>query len=80
MMQYFMLLLYEQMHYAQSLGSIFDMPGTQVQEEKISRYLLEIFWEIVNVIGEMLKIDCIELFEEIMRLFSPVFEKKPAAW
>ncbi len=88
-MQYIMLLLYKQMHYGQSLGSIFDMLGSQVQEETISRYLLEIFWEIVNVIGEMLKIDCIELFEEIirdnqraeeiMRLFSPVLEKKSAA-
>ncbi len=89
MMQYIMLLLYKQMHYGQSLGSIFDVLGSQVQEENISRYLLEIFWEIVNVIGEMLKIDCIDLFEEIirdnqraeeiMRQFSPVLEKKPAA-
>ena len=89
MMQYIMLLLYKQMNYGQSLGSIFDMLGSQVQEENISRYLLEIFWEIVNVIGEMLKIDCMYLFEEIirdnqraeeiMRLFSPVLEKKPAA-
>ena len=65
------------------------MLGTQVQEENISRYLLEIFWEIVNGIGEMLKIDCMDLFEEIirdnqraeeiMKLFSPVLEKKPAA-
>ncbi len=75
--------------FGKNLGSIFDMPGTQVQEENISRYLSEIFWEIVNVIGEMLKIDCIDLFEEIirdnqraeeiMRLFSPVLNKKPAA-
>jgi len=51
--------------------------------------LLEIFWEIVIGIGELLKVDCMELFEEmirdnqraeeIMRLFSPVFEKKSAA-
>lgn len=50
---------------------------------------MEIFWEIVNGIGEILKIDCIELFEEIirdsekaeevMRLFSPLLEKKQAA-
>lgn len=50
---------------------------------------MEIFWEIVHGIGEVLKIDCMELFaeiirdnqraEEIMRLFSPAFEKKPAA-
>lgn len=49
---------------------------------------LEIFWEIVNGIGEILKVDCLELFEEIirdskkaeevMRLFSPLFEKKQA--
>jgi len=89
MMQYMMLLLYKQMHYGHSLGSIFDLLSSQAQEENITRYLLEIFWEIVNGIGEILKVDCMELFEEmirdnqraeeIMRLFSPVFEKKSAA-
>jgi hypothetical protein len=89
MMQYIMLLLYKQMHYGHSLGSIFDLLSLQAQEENITRYLLEIFWEIVNVIGEILKVDCIELFEEIirdnqraeeiMRIFSPVFEQKRAA-
>ena len=77
------------MHYGQSLGSIFDLLSSQAQEENITRYLLEIFWEIVNGIGEILNIDCIKLFEEmirdnqraeeIMRLFSPLFEQKPAA-
>lgn len=89
MMQYIMLLLYKQMHYGKSLGSIFDMLSSQAQEENITRYLMDLFWEIVNGIGEILKIDCMELFEEmirdnqraeeIMRLFSPVFEKKTAA-
>jgi len=89
MMQYIMLLLYKQRYYGQSLGSIFDLLSSQAQEENITRYLMDIFWEIVNGIGEILKIDCIELFEEmirdnqraeeIIRLFSPVFEKKRAA-
>jgi transcription antitermination factor NusG len=89
MMQYIMLLLYKQMHYGQSIGSIFDLLSSQAEEENITRYLMEIFWEIVHGIGEVLKIDCMELFaeiirdnqraEEIMRLFSPTFEKKPAA-
>ena len=89
MMQYIMLLLYKQMHFGQSIGSIFDLLSSQAQDENITRYLLEIFWEIVNGIGEILKIDCMELFEEmirdnqraeeIMRLFSPMLEKKPAA-
>ena len=89
MMQYIMLLLYKQMHFGQSIGSIFDMLRSQAQEENITRYLLEIFWEIVNGIGEILKIDYMELFEEmirdnqraeeIMRLFSPMLEKKQAA-
>ena len=89
MMQYIMLLLYKQRYYGQSLGSIFDLLSSQAQEENITRYLMDIFWEIVNGIGEILKVDCIELFEEmirdneraeeIMRLFSPVFEKKRAA-
>ena len=89
MMQYMMLLLYKQMHYGHSLGSIFDLLSSQAEEENITRYLLEIFWEIVNGIGEILKVDCMDLFEEmirdnqraeeIMKLFSPVLEKKPAA-
>ena len=89
MMQYMMLLLYKQMHYGNSLGSIFDLLSSQAEEENITRYLLEIFWEIVNGIGEIQKVDCMELFEEIirdnqraeeiMRLLSPVFEKKRAA-
>jgi hypothetical protein len=89
MMQYIMLLLYKQMHFGQSIGSIFDLLSSQAEEENITRYLMEIFWEIVHGIGEVLKIDCMELFEEmirdneraeeIMRLFSPVFEKKRAA-
>lgn len=86
MMQYIMLLLYKQRYYGQSLGSIFDLLSSQAEEENITKYLLEIFWEIVNGIGEILKVDCWELFEEIirdnqkaeeiMRIFSPVFEKK----
>ncbi len=85
-MQYIMLLLYKQRYYGQSLGSIFDLLSSQAEEENITRYLLEIFWEIVNGIGEILKVDCMELFEEIirdnqkaeeiMRIFLPVFEKK----
>jgi hypothetical protein len=89
LMQYIMLLLYKQMHFGHSLGSIFDLLSSQAQQENITRYLMELFWEIVNGIGEILKVDCMELFEEILRdnqraeeilrLFSPVFEKKQAA-
>ena len=89
MMQYIMLLLYKQMHYGQSLGSIFDMLSTQAQEENITRYLMDIFWEIVHGIGKILKVDCMELLEEIIRdnqraeeitrLFFPAFERNRAA-
>jgi len=89
MMQYIMLILYKQMHYGKSLGSLFDLLSSQAEEENITRYLLEIFWEIVNGIGELLKVDCMELLEEmirdnekaeeIMRLFSPLFERKQVA-
>ncbi|MEA3477995.1 MAG: transposase [Bacteroidota bacterium] len=89
MMQYIMLLLYKQMHYGKSLGSIFDLLSAQTQDENLTRYLLDIFWEIVNGIGEILKVDCFELFEEVIRdnqraeeiarLFLPEFERKRAA-
>lgn len=89
MMQYIMLLLYKQMHYGQSLGSIFDMLSTQTQQENLSRYLLELFWEIINTIGKLLKVDCMEIFEEIIRdnqradeilkLLGPVLEQKHVA-
>jgi len=77
------------MHYGQSLGSIFDLLGRQAQQENITRYLLELFWEIVNTIGELLKVDCMELFEEIIRdnqradeilkLLGPVLKQKRVA-
>ena len=62
-----MMLLYKQMHYGKSLGSIFDLLSSQAVEENITRYLLAIFWEIVNGIGEILKVDYMELFEEMLR-------------
>ena len=77
------------MHYGQSLGSIFDLLGTQAQQENISRYLSQLFWEIVTSIGEILDVDCFKLFKEILRdnqradeiikLFSHHFEEKLAA-
>ena len=89
MMQYMMLLLYKQMHYGNSLGSIFYLLSSHAEEGNVTRYLLDIFWEIVNGIGEILKVDCMELIEdiirdnqraeEIMRIISPALEKKRAA-
>ncbi|MFO8165329.1 MAG: hypothetical protein R6T98_12480 [Desulfatiglandales bacterium] len=83
-----MLILYKQMHYGKSTGSLFDLLNSQAEEENITRYFLEIFW-VVNGIGEILKVNFMELFEEmirdndkaeeIMRLFSPLFERKQAA-
>jgi hypothetical protein len=77
------------MHCGKTLGSLFDLISSQAEEENITRYLLEIFWEIVHGIGELLNVDCMELLEqmirdnekaeEIMRLFSPLFERKQAA-
>jgi len=77
------------MHYWNSLGSIFDLLSSQAEEENVTRYLLEIFWEIVNGIGEILRVDCMELIEdimrdnqgaeEIMRIISPALDKKRAA-
>jgi len=89
MMQYMMLLLYKQMHYGNSLGSIFDLLSSQAEEENITRYIMGLFQEIVTGIGKILKVDCIDLLgdiirdskkaEELMRYFSPLFEKKEAA-
>ena len=72
-----------------SLGSIFDLLSFQAEEGNVTRYLLDIFWEIVNGIGEILKVDCVELIEdiirgnqraeEIRRIISPGLEKKQAA-
>lgn len=89
MLQYIMLLLYKKRHYQYSLGSIFDVISTQAQDENISKYLAELFWEIVIKIGTILNIDCFELFEKIIRdddgsnkiltLFLPILEQKSVA-
>ncbi|MEN8247989.1 MAG: hypothetical protein ABFS32_03595 [Bacteroidota bacterium] len=65
------------------------MLSTQAQEENITRYLMDIFWEIVHGIGEILKVDSMELLEEIIRdhqraeeitrLLMPVLERNRAA-
>jgi len=57
MMQYIMLLLYKQMHYGQSPGSIFDLLSSQEEEKNTARYLaeMEIFCKIVNgIINEFI--------------------------
>ncbi|MBK5202750.1 MAG: transposase [Prolixibacteraceae bacterium] len=86
MMQYIMLLLYKKMHYGNSLGGLFDLLSSQTEEENISNYLRGIFVEIINGIGKILKIDCMELIEEIirdsqraeeiMKFISPTFKQK----
>ena len=40
MMQYIILILYKQMHYGKSMGSLFDLLSSQAEEENITRYLL----------------------------------------
>lgn len=65
------------------------MLGTQAQQENISRYLLELFWDVITRIGRILKVDCFEFFEqilsdnqradEIIKLFSPILEEKRVA-
>jgi hypothetical protein len=45
------------------------MLNTQAQEENITRYLMDIFWEIIRGNRKA---------EEITRLFLPVFERKRA--
>lgn len=89
MMQYILLLLYKQMHYGQTIGSLFDLISTRAQETNITKYLIDLFWQIVDQVGRILNIDCMDLFIEIIRdhkgtngameLLLPIFEKKPAA-
>lgn len=67
MIRYIMLIWYKQIHYDQSLGSLFDKLSIQTQEESIARHLTLIFWDIVEKIGQLLKIDIIEFMVEIIR-------------
>ena len=67
MIRYLMLIWYKQIHYDQSLGSLFDKLSIQTQEESIARHLTIIFWDIVEKIGQLLKIDIMEFMVEIIR-------------
>jgi hypothetical protein len=42
------------------------MLGRQAQQDNKSRYLLELFFDVIPRIGKILKVDCFELFEEIL--------------
>jgi hypothetical protein len=65
------------------------MLGRQAQQDNISRYLLELFCDVIPRIGKILKVDCFELFEEILsdnqradqiiKLFFPILEENGAA-
>jgi len=69
-----------------SIGILFDLLSSQTEEENISNYLRGIFVETINGIGTILKIDCMELIEEIihnsqieeeiMKFISPTFRPK----
>ena len=77
------------MHSGRSLGGLFDLLILQTEEENISNYLMGIFIEIINGIGKILKIDCMELIEdvirdskreeEIMKIISPTLMQKRIA-
>jgi len=73
------------MHYGNNVGCLFDLLNSQTEEENISTYLKRMFVEIINGIGKILKIDCMELIEEIihdshreeeiMKFISPTFKQ-----
>lgn len=89
MLQYIMLTWYKELHYGKSLGSLFDNLTQQSSDETILKYMFKLFWDIVEKIGTILNVDCLELFEEIIRedekakqilkLISPEITEKIAA-
>ena len=84
MIQHIMLTFFKRMNYQQSFGELFKELSSEIVESTLAEKLWKIFLQILNEIGEILKIDVIEMYEEAMRnekvmLFMKhlIFQKSP---
>jgi len=84
MIQHIMLTFFKRMNYQQSFGELFKEISNEIIESTLAEKLWEIFLQVLCEIGEILKIDVLEMYEEIMRnekamLFMKhlIFQKSP---
>lgn len=84
MIQHIMLTFFKRMNYQQSFGELFKEISKEIVESTLAEKLWDIFLQVLNEIGEILKIDVMEMHEEIMRnekamLFMKhlIFQKSP---
>lgn len=84
MIQHIMLTFFKRMNYQQSFGELFKNLSSEIVESTLAEKLWEIFLQVLNEIGEILKIDVMEMYEETMRnektmLFMKhlIFQKNP---
>ena len=84
MIQHIMLTFFKRMNYQQSFGELFKELSSEIVESTLAEKLWEIFLQVLNEIGEILKIDVMEMFEETMRnekamsfMKHLIFQKSP---
>ena len=67
MIQHIMLTFFKRMNYQQSFGELFKAISSEMIESSLAEKLWEIFLQVIKELGEILKLDIYEIYEEMMR-------------
>lgn len=67
MIQHIMLTFFKRMNYQQSFGELFKQVSNETMECTLAEKLWELFLDTINVMGEILQLDIMELQQEAMR-------------
>jgi hypothetical protein len=67
MIQHIMLTFFKRMNYQQSFGELFKEISHEIIESSLAEKLWDIFLQVLNELGQILKLDVMEIYEDIMR-------------
>jgi len=67
MIQHIMLTFFKRMNYQQSFGELFKTISSEMIESSLAEKLWEVFMQVIEEFGEILKLDILEIQEQIMR-------------
>jgi len=67
MIQHIMLTFFKRMNHQQSFGGLFKAIANEMIESSLAEKLWEVFLQVIMELGEILKLDILEIHEETMR-------------
>lgn len=67
MIQHIMVTFFKRMNYQQSFGDLFKAISSEIIESSLAEKLWEVFLQVIKELGEVFKLDILEIYEEMMR-------------